>query len=186
MTKYVLDLPEGVKFIVGKGYMMLSEKELLRIPVENLQEYKAPTVAKNATVEKPVIELPAQVIHVLKHMKTVSADSVDFAMALDNYKGKTELFGVEQSVHKISDMYVSWYLGHVEFVAKKEPKYKVFITNYSVNGYQFISMDVNESEILFVNEAVAISYSKSEANKIINFFGGKNGSLQPRKVKVDD
>lgn len=36
MTKYVIDLPKGVKFIVGKWYVMLSEKELLRIPVENL------------------------------------------------------------------------------------------------------------------------------------------------------
>ena len=74
MTKYVLDLPEGVKFIVGKGYMMLSEKELLRIPVENLQEYSAPTVAENATVEKRVIELPADVIDKLKMIKEDNGD----------------------------------------------------------------------------------------------------------------
>ena len=69
MTKYVIDLPEGVKFIVGKGYVMLSEKELLRIPVENLQEYIAPTVAENAPVEKRVIELPVELFNYLLKIK---------------------------------------------------------------------------------------------------------------------
>ena len=80
MTKYVIDLPKGVKFIVGKGYVMWSEKELLRIPVESLlpvesmQEYIAPTVAKDVPVEKRVIELPADVIAELKKIKEDNGD----------------------------------------------------------------------------------------------------------------
>lgn len=185
MTKYVLDLPEGVKFIVGKGYMMLSEKELLRIPVENLQEYSAPTVAENATVEKPVIELPAQVIHVLKHMKTVSADSVDFAMALDTYKGKTELFRVEQSVHKISDMYVSWYLGHVEFVAKKEPKFIVEVKIGTATKKALLS-DANYVAFYSDPEHAPSGYQYLFSDEQADELVAGLTALNARKVKVEE
>ncbi|MGK4016709.1 hypothetical protein AB0Y21_00235 [Weissella paramesenteroides] len=39
MTKYVIDLPDNVSFIVGKGYVLFNEKEFLRIPVKQLEKY---------------------------------------------------------------------------------------------------------------------------------------------------
>src|SRR5699024_6656276 len=39
MTKYVVDLPDNVSFIVGKGYVLFNEKEFLRIPVKQLEKY---------------------------------------------------------------------------------------------------------------------------------------------------
>lgn len=39
MTKYVIDLPDNVSFIVGKGYVLFNEKEFLRIQVKQLEKY---------------------------------------------------------------------------------------------------------------------------------------------------
>ena len=79
-----------------------------------------------------------------------------------------------------------WLLGHVEFVPKKEARYKVLITGYSINGNQFVNMDSDDRDILIINEGIAITYSKSEADKVIERLGGENGFLQPRKVKVEE
>ncbi|SJX67264.1 hypothetical protein FM131_00595 [Weissella confusa] len=80
-----------------------------------------------------------------------------------------------------------WVLGHVEFVPKDEARYKVLITGYSIDGSnQFVNMDIDDGDILFINEELAFTYSKSEADKVIERLGGENGFLQLRKVKVEE
>ena len=79
-----------------------------------------------------------------------------------------------------------WWLEQVEFVPKKEPRYKVLITGCSINGNQFVNMDLDDRDVLIINEGIAITYSKSESDKIIERLGGENGFLQPRKVKVEE
>lgn len=170
---------------VEKGTHSLTSEKGDKWDVDTLPDVQ--TVSENAP-KKRVIELPAQVIHVLKHMKTVSADSVDFAMALDNYKGKTELFGVEQSVHKISDMYVSWYLGHVEFVAKKGPKFyiRVFdVFDADGNDLYLASMGNNKFRMTIYTDSAGM-FTEEEADKIIADVSNSDVSLTARKVKVEE
>ncbi|MBJ7627451.1 hypothetical protein [Weissella confusa] len=122
MTKYVIDLPEGVKFIVGKGYVMWSEKELLRIPVQNLKEYIAPTVAEDAPVEKRVIELPADVIAELKTIKEDNGDD-NLQGFMNDVNDDDELWqdveGFNRSGMTTDALLGEWWLEHVEFVPKK-------------------------------------------------------------------
>ena len=116
MTKYVIDLPEGVKFIVGKGYVMWAEKELLRIPVENLKEYIAPTVAEDAPVEKRVIELPDDALNEFEALK----QSKTLLGLLETVYDR----GLQMSIPLVSDaanqkVIGEYYSNHVEFVANK-------------------------------------------------------------------
>ena len=85
------------------------------------------------------------------------------------------------------ELIAGWYFGFVEFVPKDEARYKVLITGYSIDGgNQFVNMDSDNGDILFINEELAITYSKSEADKVIERLGGENGFLQLRKVKVEE
>ena len=128
MTKYVIDLPKGVKFIVGTGYVMWSEKELLRIPVESLQEYIAPTVAKDVPVEKRVIELPADVIAELKTIKEDNGDD-NLQGFMNDVNDDDELWqdveGFNRSGMTTDALLGEWWLEHVEFVPKKGHKFVV-------------------------------------------------------------
>ena len=134
MTKYVIDLPKGVKFIVGKGYVMWSEKELLRIPVESLlpvesmQEYIAPTVAKDVPVEKRVIELPADVIAELKNIKEDNGDD-NLQGFMNDVNDDDELWQVVEGFNRsgmtTDALLGEWWLEHVEFVPKKGPKFYI-------------------------------------------------------------
>lgn len=117
MTKYVIDLPEGVKFIVGKGYVMCSEKELLRIPVGSLQEYIAPTVSENVPVEKRVIELPADMVAKVARLRKVFKNNiVGFITSFNDQKFYNSFGGKE----KTRNIMAEYFNGHVEFVPKKE------------------------------------------------------------------
>lgn len=201
MTKYVIDLPEGVKFIVGKGYMMLSEKELLRIPVENLQEYNAPTVVGNATVEKRVIELPD---YVIVELETIKEDNGN-----DNLQGFMNDVNDDDEIWQSVEQFNSsgmptdaligeWWLEHVEFVAKKEPRFVVETDSAYVEDYVFLGANVsylNVHNVGFINDlddenitdgTFKAYFTESEADKIVADLGGENGLLQARKVKVEE
>lgn len=137
MTKYVLDLPEGVKFIVGKGYMMLSEKELLRIPVENLQEYNAPTVAEDAPVEKRVIELPDDVIEGVQNAKYYWKNVAGFVLNVPSIvfpEIRKSIGEPHASYDKVADILGSWYFGNVELIPAKEQKYMVEVDMHDEYG----------------------------------------------------
>ena len=199
MTKYVIDLPEGVKFIVGKGYVMLSEKELLRIPVENLQEYIAPTVAENAPVEKRVIELPADVIADLNEYKRARNS---FNLFITTVGNSIPYFEYGLRLEDLSDWYLHPKL--IEFVPKKEPKFVVFVefgfktnlvevVNFKKTGKRVIKfLEMSDWEAL-VEEALEYgevgdlpAMTELEADKLIAGLGGENELLKPRKVKVEE
>ncbi|MCT0013865.1 hypothetical protein [Weissella confusa] len=189
MTKYVIDLPDAAKVIVAKKRFLLNETDLMRIPVSQLELYVEPTVAENATVEKRVIELPADVIAELKTIKEDNGDD-NLQGFMNDVNDDEELWqdveGFNRSGMTTDALLGEWWLEHVEFVPKDEARYKVLITGYSINGNQFVNMDSDDRDILIINEGIAITYSKSEADKVIERLGGENGFLQLRKVKVEE
>lgn len=186
MTKYVIDLPEGVKFIVGKGYVMLSEKELLRIPVENLQEYIAPTVAENAPVEKRVIELPVELFNYLLKIKETHRGGISHFMG-DAIKKRLIIQDLDTEDVLKDEMLVDWYLlpELVEFVPKKEQQYAVETKfGYVMAIYSGPGKKLGVSE--FTYDDYTQNFTENEADEIIAGLGGENGLLKPRKVKVEE
>lgn len=175
MTKYVIDLPEGVKFIVGKGYVMLSEKELLRIPVENLQEYIAPTVAENAPVEKRVIELPADVIADLNEYKRARNS---FNLFITTVGNSIPYFEYGLRLEDLSDWYLHPKL--IEFVPKKEPMFVVEVDRHEYIYASFIGSAIGKKTVDFWK--IPQEVTEEEADKLV---AGLT-ALNARKVKVDE
>ncbi|RHE74198.1 hypothetical protein DW718_02945 [Weissella cibaria] len=184
MTKYVIDLPEGMKFIVGKGYVMLSEKELLRIPVENLQEYIAPTVAENAPVEKRVIELPADSIAWLERMKS-NLETVDVYDLFNNVLTDTSGSYVSYQLNFNSETaalntVAEWVLGHVEFVPKNEPRFVVEVDRHEYIYASFIGSAIGKKTVDFWK--IPQEVTEEEADELV---AGLT-ALNARKVEVDE
>ncbi|MBJ7650146.1 hypothetical protein [Weissella confusa] len=181
MTKYVIDLPKGVKFIVGKGYVMWSEKELLRIPVGNLQEYIAPTVAEDVPVEKRVIELPDDALNEFEALK----QSKTLLGLLETVYDR----GLQMSIPLVSDaakqkVIGEYYSNHVEFVAKKEPSFYVVVELDNEQLYVQEWLDNNgRSGYAFDNAPNhRQQYLGAEADKLV---AGLT-ALNARKVKVEE
>lgn len=197
MTKYVIDLPKGVKFIVGKGYVMWSEKELLRIPVESLlpvesmQEYIAPTVAKDVPVEKRVIELPADVIAELKNIKEDNGDD-NLQGFMNDVNDDDELWQVVEGFNRsgmtTDALLGEWWLEHVEFVPKKGPKFyiRVFdVCDADGNDLYLASMGNNKFRMTIYTDSAGM-FTEDEADKIITDVSNSDVSLTVRKVKVEE
>ena len=197
MTKYVIDLPKGVKFIVGKGYVMWSEKELLRIPVESLlpveslQEYIAPTVAKDVPVEKRVIELPADVIAELKTIKEDNGND-NLQGFMNDVNDDDELWqdieGFNRSGIPTDALLGEWWLEHVEFVPKKGPKFYIMVVDVfdaDGNDLYLASMGNNEFRMTIYTDSAGM-FTEEEADKIIADVSNSDVSLTARKVKVEE
>ena len=197
MTKYVIDLPKGVKFIVGKGYVMWSEKELLRIPVESLlpvesmQEYIAPTVAKDVPVEKRVIELPADVIAELKNIKEDNGDD-NLQGFMNDVNDDDELWQVVEGFNRsgmtTDALLGEWWLEHVEFVPKNGPKFYIRVVDVfdaDGNDLYLASMGNNEFRMTIYTDSAGM-FTEDEADKIITDVSNSDVSLTVRKVKVEE
>lgn len=191
MTKYVIDLPKGVKFIVGKGYVMWSEKELLRIPVENLQEYIAPTVAKNVPVEKRVIELPADVIAELKTIKEDNGDD-NLQGFMNDVNDDDELWqyieGFNRSGIPTDALLGEWWLEHVEFLPKKGPEFYIsFVDVFDADGNDLYlaSIGNNKFRTTIYTDSAGM-FTEEEADKIIADVSNSDVSLTARKAKVEE
>ena len=197
MTKYVIDLPKGVKFIVGKGYVMWSEKELLRIPVESLlpvesmQEYIAPTVAKDVPVEKRVIELPADVI---AELKTIKEDNGDDNLqgfmndVNDDDKLWQDVEGFNRSGMPTDALLGEWWLEHVQFVPKKGPKFYIRVVDVfgaDGNDLYLTSMGNNKFRMTIYTDRAGM-FTEEEADNIIADVSNSDVSLTARKAKVED
>ncbi|MBJ7633950.1 hypothetical protein C6P26_07795 [Weissella confusa] len=197
MTKYVIDLPKGVKFIVGKEYVMWSEKELLRIPVESLlpveslQEYIAPTVAKDVPVEKRVIELPADVIAELKTIKEDNGDD-NLQGFMNDVNDDDELWqdveGFNRSGMPTDALLGEWWLEHVQFVPKKGPKFYIRVVDVfdaDGNDLYLASMDNNKFRMTIYTDRAGM-FTEEEADKIIADVLNSDVSLTARKAKVEE
>ena len=190
MTKYVIDLPKGVKFIVGKGYVMWSEKELLRIPVENLQEYIAPTVAEDVPVEKRVIELPAEVIAELKTIKEDNGDD-NLQGFMNDVNDDDELWsGIDMLNYSgitTDALLGEWWLEYVEFVPMKEPKFYIRVVDVfdaDGNDLYLASIGNNQFRTTIYTDSAGM-FTEEEADKVIADVSNSDVSLTARKVKVE-
>ena len=91
MTKYVVDLPDNVSFIVGKGYVLFNEKEFLRIPVKQLEKY-----SKKEDVE---VEKDEEIVYDVRKEEQMSEKYVvsqEFMNELEEWKkrGNTDVYFV--------------------------------------------------------------------------------------------
>ena len=205
MTKYVIDLPDGTTAVVAKKPYkkpyFLNETDVMRIPVSQLEVYVEPSAAENATVEKRVIELPADVIAELKTIKEDNGDD-NLQGFMNDVNDDDELWqdieGFNRSGMPTDALLGEWWLEHVEFVAKKEPRFVVETDSAYVEDYVFLGANVsylNVHNVGFINDlddenitdgTFKAYFTESEADKIVADLGGENGLLKPRKVKVEE
>lgn len=191
MTKYVIDLPDGTTAVVAKKPYFLNETDVMRIPVSQLELYVEPTVAENATVEKRVIELPADVIDVLKMIKEDNGDD-NLQGFMNDVNDDDEL---RQDVEEINFSGIptdallgEWWLEHVEFVPKNEPKFYIRIFDvFDANGNDLYlsSMGNNKFRMTIYTDSAGM-FTEEEADKIIADVSNSDVSLTARKVKVDE
>ena len=189
MTKYVIDLPDGTTAVVAKKSSFLNETDVMRIPASQLELYVEPTVAENATVEKRVIELPADSIAWLERMKS-NLETIDvydlLNNVLDNNSGSYHAYQFNfNSETAALNTLAEWLLGHVEFVPKKEQQYAVETKfGYVMAIYSGPGKKLGVSE--FTYDDYTQNFTENEADEIIAGLGGENGLLKPRKVKVEE
>lgn len=201
MTKYVIDLPAAATVIVAKKQFLLNETDVMRVPVSQLEMYVEPTVAEDAPVEKRVIELPADEIKLLVEHKR-GRSIFGFLHYLINETGDPSL--ITELTDELETAYISitqdvlaeWYLGHVEFVPKKGPKFYVEVELHDTSGNQQKGhiwqndkhgeftpyMDIDEPSTYYNHK----EFTEQEADNIIEKLGGKKGLLKPWKVKVEE
>lgn len=117
MVKYLVDLPAETKVIVAKKQFLLNETDLMRVPVSQLEMYVEPNAEENATVEKRVIELPADMVAKVARLRKVFKNTiVGFITSFNDQKFYNSFGGKE----KTRNIMAEYFNGHVEFVPKKE------------------------------------------------------------------
>ena len=189
MTKYVIDLPAAATVIVAKKRFLLNETDVMRVPVSQLEMYVEPTVAENVPVEKRVIELPADEIKLLVEHKR-GRSIFGFLHYLINETGGPSLITEltdELETANISitqDVLAEWYLGHVEFVPKKEQRFHV-MTDFGTldardeHGETLISF---ETLSFLKHHGHYYEFSEADADKLVAGLS----ALKARKVKVEE
>ncbi|MCS9992374.1 hypothetical protein EFL69_04560 [Weissella confusa] len=188
MTKYVIDLPAAATVIVAKKRFLLNETDVMRVPVSQLEMYVEPTVAENATVEKRVIELPADSIAWLERMKS-NLETIDvydlLNNVLDDNSGSYHAyqFNFNSETDELNTL-AEWLLGHVEFVPKKEQRFHV-MTDFGTldardeHGETLISF---ETLSFLKHHGHYYEFSEADADKLVAGLS----ALKARKVKVKE
>ena len=192
MTKYVIDLPAAATVIVAKKRFLLNETDVMRVPVSQLEMYVEPNAAENATVEKRVIELPADSIAWLERMKS-NLETIDVYDLFNNVLADNSRSYVSYQLNFNSETaalntVAEWVLGHVEFVPKKGPKFyiRVFdVFDADGNDLYLASMGNNEFRMTIYTDSAGM-FTEEEADKIIADVSNSDVSLTVRKVKVEE
>lgn len=173
MSLKVVDVPEGAEEFLFEAYkneMLVGKTQ--EGYVSSLPD--APTVAENATVEKRVIELPAEV---LKEVIRLKKDNtlLRFLKLVDNYAyGKLYEFANGSE-------FGDWYLGHTEFVPKKEPNYR-----YKLIGFDAVLTKNVISGELFLMSGTNIehqSFTRREIEKLASEKGFKLSAFKEIEVE---
>ncbi|MFL4498877.1 hypothetical protein [Weissella sp. MSCH1] len=186
MFMKIIDVPENADYITAHeqinagGSFLLQKYNVVDLP-------DAPTVAKNATVEKRVIELPADVIEGIQNAKTYWENVAGFVLNAPSIvftEIRKSIGEPHASYDKVADILGSWYFGNIEFVEKKEPKFYVRV---DVDGEeQSVAMWQNsdgESGIAFdVFMRNEPAYTETDADNLV---AGLT-ALNARKVKVEE
>lgn len=191
MTKYVIDLPAAATVIVAKKLFLLNETDVMRVPVSQLEVYVEPNAAEDAKAEKRVIELPADVIAELKNIKEDNGDdNLQWFMndVSDNDNLWTGVDTLNYSGMPTDALLGEWWLGHVEFVPKNEPKFYIRIFDvFDVDGNDLYlaSMGNNKFRMTIYTDSAGM-FTEEEADKIIADVSNSDVSLTARKVKVEE
>lgn len=188
MTKYVIDLPATATVIVAKKRFLLNETDVMRVPVSQLEMYVEPNAAENATVEKRVIELPADSIAWLERMKS-NLETIDVYELLNNVLDDNSgsyhayQFNFNSETDALNTL-AEWLLGHVEFVPKKEQRFHV-MTDFGTldardeHGETLISF---ETLSFLKHHGHYYEFSEADADKLVAGLS----ALKARKVKVKE
>ncbi|WP_373891451.1 hypothetical protein ACAW68_07415 [Weissella confusa] len=192
MTKYVIDLPAAATVIVAKKQFLLNETDVMRVPVSQLEMYVEPTVAENATIEKRVIELPADSIAWLERMKS-NLETIDvydlLNNVLDDNSGSYHAYQFNfNSETAALNAVAEWLLGNVEFVPKNESKFRImFVDVFDAGGNDLYlaSMGNNEFRMTIYTDSAGM-FTEEKADKIIADVSNLDVSLTARKVKVEE
>ena len=131
MVKKIIDVYNSAEFIDVNYTGVTSTGELTtfsstRYCVNELED--APTVADNATVEKRVIELPADMIEGAQNAKSYWENVAGFVLNTPSIifpEIRKSIGEPNASYDKIADILGSWYFGIIEFVPKKAPEFYV-------------------------------------------------------------
>lgn len=181
MSLKVVDVPDGAETLMFyKGF----DDPWKGVKIADLPD--APTVAENATVEKRVIELPAELLSDFKDMLSAGSDNDH-----DYHVGKF----LKSAIHLVNDWQVGhekvlfnendladWYLGHVEFVPKKEAKYR-----YKLNGFDAsIAKNVVAGELFLMSgfNREHQTFTRSEIEKLASEKGFKLSAF--KEIEVED
>ena len=191
MTKYVIDLPAAATVIVAKKRFLLNETDVMRVPVSQLEVYVEPNAAEDAKAEKRVIELPADVIAELKTIKEDNGDD-NLQGFMNDVNDDDELWQVVEGFNRsgmTTDALIGeWWLEHVEFMQKKEPKFyiRVFdVFDADGNDLYLASMGNNKFRMTIYTDRAGV-FTEEEADKIIADVSNSDVSLTARKVKVEE
>ena len=187
MTKYVIDLPDGTTSVVAKKSSFLNnETDVMRIPVSQLELYVEPNVAEKSTVEKRVIELPADLIAWLERMKS-NLEIIDvytlFNDVLDDNSRSYVSYQLNfNSEAEALNTLAEWVLGHVEFVPKKEPRFIINVDSPTGIGRAEKDDNGNVRIEYYEFDVDTRSFTEAEADELV---AGLT-ALNARKVKVED
>ena len=184
MVKKIIDIPDYAEtfyaeFYNDEGHVL---DKAYDSTINGLDD--APTVAKNATVEKRVIELPADVIEGVRNAKTHYCGNVaDFVLNAPSVvfpEIRKAIGEPNASYDKVADILGSWYFGNIEFTEKSTEYYYVQ-TDLGVA----VNNEYNEGNVNLLNYDVPkdkVIMTKKEADEFVK----KLSAINARKVKVEE
>ena len=181
---------------VEKGTHSLTSENGDKWDVDNLPD--APNFLESAP-KKRVIELPADLLEKLTVEKENASGLLGFfdmdghSAEIMNWLGE---FLPEPDNLEPENIAADWYLDHVEFVPKKEPKFEVEVDLHDTSGNwqqghiwqndkhgEFTPyMDIDEPPTYYNHK----EFTEQEADEIIEKLGGEDGLIHPRKLEVNE
>lgn len=179
MVKKIIDVPDDATS-VDINYVKSTELSDYVVGHQTLSVYKmvdAPTVAENATVDKRVIKLPADIIDLLTEHKVKHPNQIIWF--LKDFDYSLELSLREEIGEDFYKEVIRWYLGYVDFVPKPSKKYYVQ-TDLGV----VVNNEYNEGNVNLINYDVPkdkVIMTEREADEFVK----KLKMLNARKVKVE-
>lgn len=180
MVKKIVEVPDGAVKVIfatddkanyaNKVSYMLEHQ----VDIESLSDVS--TVEKNATVDKRVIELPADALAEFEALKqtrtllglleTVYDRGLQMAIPLVSDAAKQKVIG-------------EYYSNHAEFVSKEESKFVVEVVINKLQAY--VRSENNEIVEFYVHKEDATKFTNEEADNLV---AGLR-ALNSRKVRVE-
>ncbi|MFP7467597.1 hypothetical protein SFC41_02595 [Weissella cibaria] len=185
MVKKVVDVPDNADYITAHEQINAGGSFLLqKYNVADLPD--APTVAESAP-KKRVIELPADLLEKLTVEQENASGLLGFfdmdghSVEIMNWLGE---FLPEPDNLEPENIAADWYLDHIEFVPKKEPKYL-----YMLRGFynQYITKDTSGRLYLGILSVGRVfeyqSFTHDEIEKLASEKGFKLSAFEEIKVE---